>query len=359
MKMDLILHPGHGKCGSTSIQKFLYDNRAALEEKGYAVPDRFFHFRFERDCDFSVAQSAVNYLSEVNKQGNLYLLDQRIGNAIENAQKSDIHTFILSAENLANSGAGPLHEIFLKYFDVKKVVYYIRRHDDLLLSAWQQWGHKSGKRFAEYCSQQMKSGHPRYADNAKMLESHYGRDAIEVAPFSRKVFHNGDLISDFLVRTGLDAFIHPKPASSIENKSLNPLVCDYLAQFPDIYETGHDNRPKINLQRYALSEPWLFEPRKDFLAETRRRAILRHFEVESRKLHAEYFPDLSFALLFGAGAANQCYGQEQPAKSLENKQLDFLERWVHKWLRSKRSRAFLISNRKLIQTTRRYFFRSR
>ena len=359
MKMDLILHPGHGKCGSSSIQKFLYDNRAAFEEKGCAVPDRFFHFRFERGCDFSVSQPVVNYLAEVNKQGTHFLLDQRIENAIENAQKSGIHTFILSAENLANSATGLLHEIFLKYFDVKKVLYYIRRQDDFLLSAWQQWGHKSGKRFIEYCNQQMKSGYPCYAENAEMLASHYGRDALEVAPFSRKAFHNGDLISDFLVKTGLAAFIHPKPTSSVENRSLNPLVCDYLAQFPDIYATGHDNRPKMNLQKYESSEPWLFDPRKDYMTKAGRRAILSHFEAENRHLHAVYFPGLSFDLLFGVSATNRCNGQEQPTKLLEKQQLVFLDHWVQKWLRSKKIRAFPILGRKLIQTIRRYFFRSR
>ena len=185
--MDLLLHPGHGKCGSTTIQQFLYDNREAFEEKGYAIPDRFFHFRFERDCDFSVAQPPVRYFSEINKQGNYFLLEQRIEEAFERARKSDIHTFILSAENLSSLHTGPLHKILSKYFDVKKVLYYIRRQDDFLLSAWQQWGHKSGRRFAEYCHQQLKKRHPSYTDSAEMLESYYGKDGLEVAPFSRRL----------------------------------------------------------------------------------------------------------------------------------------------------------------------------
>jgi len=143
MKMNLILHPGHPKCGSSSIQKFLYDNRAALEAKGWAVPDRFFHFRFEKDCDFSFAESPVSYFSKVIRKGNYFRLQNRIEKAIEGAQQAGIHTFIVSAENLADELAEPLHEIFSTYFDVKKVLYYIRRQDDFLLSAWQQWGHKS------------------------------------------------------------------------------------------------------------------------------------------------------------------------------------------------------------------------
>lgn len=356
--MDLILHPGHGKCGSTTIQQFLYDNRAAFEEKGYAVPDRFFQFRFERDCDFSVAQPAVRYLSEISKQGNYSVLEKRVEKAIENAERYDIHTFVLSAENLSNPTTGPLHEIFSKYFNVKKVLYYIRRQDDFLLSAWQQWGHKSGRNFAEYCRRQLKSGRPAYTNNEKMLESYYRTASLEVAPFSRKAFNNEDLISDFLIKTDLDAFIHLESTSSVENKSLNPLVCDYLAQFPDIYRTIHDNHPKVNLERYKSSEPWLFEAKKDFLTETQRRSILNHFETENRNLHSVYFPSISFESLFEVRMVNQNGAQEQLPELLEKQQLEFLEHWVTKWRRSKNIRAFFASKSRFAQTIKRKLSRS-
>jgi len=356
--MNLILHPGHPKCGSSTIQKFLYDNRATLEENGYAVPDRFFHFRFERDCDFSIAESVVHYFSKLTKHGNYGLLEKRVEEAIESAHKSDIHTFIISAEILSDSSTGPLHAIFSKYFDARKVLYYIRRQDDFLLSAWQQWGHKSGRKFVEYCIQEMKSGDSIYTDSAKLLKSHHGKDVLEVTPFSRKAFHNGDLISDFLDRTGLDTIIRPESVSSVENESLNPLVCDYLAQFPEIYRTVHDNHLKTSLEKFKLTEPWLFDPRKDYLGETQRRSIMNHFNTENRNLHANYFPDFSYDLLFGASTANQTDEQEQLPKSLEKQQLDFLEHYVEKWLRSKNTRAFFLFKAKVIQTVGRYLSRS-
>lgn len=357
--MDLILHPGHGKCGSTTIQQFLYDNRAALEEKGCAVPDRLFRFRFERNCDFSVAQPAVRYLADINKKGNFSQLKKRLEKSIENARKTDIHTFILSAENLSGFHTGPLHEIFSEYFDVKKVLYYIRRQDDFMLSAWQQWGHKSGRSFAEYCSDQMKKGQPQYTKNSEMLASHYGKDVLEVVPFIRRAFHNGDLISDFLARTGLDAMIHPRPVSNVENKSLNPLVCEYLAQFPKIYTSSHDNHPKANLKQNELSEPWLFDPRKDYLTESQRRLILSHFEADNRNLHSEYFPQIAYDLLFGLKTTQQSNTQDQLPDALDKEQLDFLQHWVEQWLKSKKFRGFVISQKRLIEALRRYFFKSR
>ena len=359
MKMGLILHPGHPKCGSSSIQKFLFDRRIDLESNGYAVPDRFFHFRFERDCDFSIALAPVLYLSEIMEQGNYSLIEKRIRNAIENAQKSDIHTFILSAESLSSLHAVRIHELFSKYFEIKKVLYYIRRQDDLLLSAWQQWGHKSGTGFAEYCNQQLKNGQPMYTRNAQILESHYGKDKLEVAPFSRKAFYNGDLISDFLVRTGLDALIDLKSVSDVENERLNPLVCDYLAQFSYIYTSAHDNRPKNNLEKYKSSEPWLFDSGKDYLNATLRKSILKHFEVENRKLHSEYFPSISYDLIFGGSITTQNDALEQSSKELDKHQLDFLKHWVGKWYRFKKLRNYFISIETFFLTIKRHLFRSK
>jgi hypothetical protein len=359
MKMDLILHPGHGKCGSSSVQKFLFDNRAALQDAGVAVPDRFLHFRFEKNCDFSVQQPAVSYLSKLANQGKSSLLERRLEEAIEKAEQSDIHTFVISAENLSSRPTRSLHDIFSKYFNVKKVLYYIRRQDEYLLSAWQQWGHKSGKKFAEYCQVQLRIGHPTYTANARMLESHYGKGILEVAPFARNAFHNQDLISDFLVRTGLDNLSNLKSTSSIENVSLSPLVCDYLAQFPGIYTSAHDNYPKVSLEKFKSSEPWLFEPGKDYLSTSMRRSILNHFDVLNRDLHAAYFPDISFDLLFGLSASDPKDRQEHLPKSLEKQQLEFLDHWVKKWVGSKKIRSFLTSKASMIQNVRKHLARSK
>jgi len=272
---------------------------------------------------------------------------------------SQVYTFVISAENLSSRPTRSLHDIFSKYFNVKKVLYYIRRQDEYLLSAWQQWGHKSGKKFAEYCQVQLRIGHPTYAANAKMLESHYGKGILEVAPFSRNAFHNENLISDFLVKTGLDKLSNLKSTVSVENVSLSPLVCDYLAQFPEIYTSAHDNYPKVNLERFRSSEPWLFEPGNDYLSGSMRRSILNHFDDVNRNLHAAYFPDIPFDLLFGLSTSDRNDTQEHLPKLLEKQQLEFLHHWVKKWTGSKNIRSFLTSKASMIQNVRKHLTRSK
>ncbi len=336
--MDLIIHPGHGKCGSTSIQKYLYDNRASLSGEGYAIPDKFFRFSFEKESNFSSTQPAVHYLAKTCEKRGYSLLEKRIDEALENAQQSNIHTFVLSAENLSNSHTKPLHEIFSRYFNVKKVLYYTRRQDDLLLSAWQQWGHKTGTDLTGFCQRQMREGLPAYIKSAAMMESCYGKGILEVVPFSRSVFRDGDLISDFAARTGLGVIDGSGSVSRTENKSLNPLVCEYLAQVPNIYVSVHDNHPKADLEKFKLEQPWLFDPWKKYLAEADRKLILDHFEAENRELHSTYFPDISFDLLFGMSANGSEVGQEQIPESLEPHQREFLRHWVKKWRRRKPAR---------------------
>ena len=359
MKMKLILHPGHPKCGSSSIQKFLHDNRVAFEEEGYAVPDRFFHFRFEKDCDFSVAQSTVEYFKEIRSHGNYQALENRIRESTEKAQNSNIHTFILSAENLSGVQSRPFHEIFSKYFDVRKVLYYIRRQDDFLLSAWQQWGHKTGIGFNEYCRQRLKNSRSVYTDTIQIFETFYGKEVLEVAPFSRQAFHNEDLISDFLLKSGLDTIISPESTPVLENARLNPLVCDYLAQFSEIYDSPHDNLPKISLEKHKLSEPWLFDPRKDYLTEDQKKLILNYYEAENRQLHSVYFPTLSYDLLFGVKTINKEVAHENLPRLLEDRQLKFLMQWVKKWKKFKGVRAFLIPKLSFMLKEKKRLFRSK
>jgi len=337
--MNLILHPGHSKCGSTSIQKFLYDNRAILKEKGYAIPDRLFYFDFEKEADFSTEHTALKYLLNISKNQSYKTLKKRIEESLKRAQNTNVHTYIISAENLSTLPTNPLHKIFSQYFNMTNVVYYIRRQDDFTLSAWQQWGYKTGKNLEEYCAFQLRGGRPLYSQIITMLTTNYKKEIVVVVPFSRKVFLNGDLILDFLERTGLD-FLAPTAINfRVENKSLNPIVCDYLSRYPDIYRTKHDNRHKTSLEKHKKTKPWLFDSRKNYLSVKQREVILAHFEPENRILHKTHFPNIDFDSIFGL-EKNESLEQ---TKSLGKEQEEFLESWVTNWSKKEKLRAFIHS----------------
>ena len=47
----LVLHPGHPKCGSSSIQHALFSNIKALEERGVIYPAQRPNRVFRQACD--------------------------------------------------------------------------------------------------------------------------------------------------------------------------------------------------------------------------------------------------------------------------------------------------------------------
>ena len=353
--MNLILHPGHSKCGSSSIQQFLFDNRKALESKGYAIPDMNFYFGYEKESDFTIERPVVGFLNKTERTKEYENLRTRLETAIERAKDSNIHTFIISAENLSSPNSGTLNKIISEYFKTAKVVYYIRRQDDFNLSAWQQWGFKMGKTLEEFGEGQLRDKRPKYGTIAGMLKMLYGRDAIEVVPFSREVFYQKGLIADFLQRTelgNLDDFVTIKRDS---NKSLNPLVCNYLVKHAHLFSGPHDNRPELFLEKYIKKEPWLFETPKSYLQPSVRKEFLKTFEEENRALQKEYFPEISYETIFGENFKRDEALLEKHAIPFARFQKSFLDDWVARKLATITVNKFNVFKEKVKNNLKRLF----
>src|ERR1051326_4059217 len=133
----LILHIGANKTGSSAIQEFLRVNVEALASSSVVVapsdlmktgPVTGQHVPF------------LEHLRETRTDGRK-IVSERIsllmGEIPNNA------TLVISAENLSNlNGTNELFADVAAEHDVR-VVCYVRRQDELLLSSWQQWGSKT------------------------------------------------------------------------------------------------------------------------------------------------------------------------------------------------------------------------
>lgn len=131
--MELIIHIGGAKCGSSSIQHFLSHNHAALTKRGVFSPD--VHMKvgeqywgnqlwfYEQAAVSPVLLKAIRPFATLN----------------------NMNTIVLSGENLTN-----FQNLAFEFkrqadvYDDVKIVMYIRRQDDFFVSAWQQWGAKLG-----------------------------------------------------------------------------------------------------------------------------------------------------------------------------------------------------------------------
>src|SRR3954447_8495158 len=157
-QIELILHPGHSKCGTTSIQSYLYNNMKLLEEQQTFLPDSRCQFSFESATEPSEQNYPLWYFeSFILGETDLSLFERRMEEVLKRAVDTRCKRIVISSENLSNlhqKHTLDLHRVLAARFPRVQVIYYIRRQDDWILSAWQQWGHKTGKpidAWVDYC----------------------------------------------------------------------------------------------------------------------------------------------------------------------------------------------------------------
>src|SRR4051812_13585660 len=133
----LLLHIGANKTGSSAIQEFLRFHFEALARHGVIVapsdlmrggPVTGQHVPFLEHLRFDMAFGRK-------------IVTERIGLLMRDLPERG--TLVISAENLSNLNG--THELFADSIPKHNVqiVLYIRRQDELLVSAWQQWGSKT------------------------------------------------------------------------------------------------------------------------------------------------------------------------------------------------------------------------
>ena len=287
--MKLVLHPGHSKCGSTTIQKSIIKNRGLLESYGYIIPDP--QMRTNGDDGFNPnGETPRAFFRHAMEQKNLEPLKaklERIREKYGNTSK----TILISAENLVNqlsSSAGlNIHRLLRDSFDSYEVIYYIRRQDQFIMSAWQQWGYKKGLSLEAFVAHALKVKNPNYRVIASAFSNLYGKTNVRVVPLLRNSLWKGDLVNDFFSRLGIEAGAK-KPAESIDNKSLNPYICEALSKVSHIFHDIHDESVKHKLESYASGDVRLYRRDDEYLSYFLRKKILEVY-ADDNKFISEIF----------------------------------------------------------------------
>lgn len=283
--MKLILHPGHSKCGSTSIQKAIIRNRPALEAQGFVIPDPQMRIRGDREFNPKGETPRVFFrrAMESNSVAELAERLEHIRSRLEGQDK----TVLISAENLVNQLKVPagmnIHQEFKRHFDEIRVIYYIRRQDDFLMSAWQQWGYKQGMGLDQYVSKALRSKSPNYRLAVDFFAGLYGSDSLSVSPIDKDFLHESDLLKDFFSRLGADyaAFdLSPDPS----NKSLNPALCELLSLSPHLFKDVHDETLKHRLEEILGDSATIHLRDPGYFPFAKRKAVLQKFRADNKYL---------------------------------------------------------------------------
>lgn len=296
----LVLHPGHPKCGSSSIQHALLVNRARLLERGVYYPSRRPNQVFIDACDRQEWGPVQEWLTS--------LLDR--------AREAGCETLVVSSENLGVrqlvEPGRPMHELFARHCHPVDVVYYLRRQDDWMVSMWQQWGHKRGQSVGEFVDDRLYYDEPVYPQAIRLFENVYGADHVEAVPLHRSALLDGNLIADFARRSGIGRLPVEDP-ERFRNPSMSGFLCDVLARVPEVYEhwdvaqvaKGETDYSIRRLLERHVSPRVLFSRDKRVMPLELRRRVMEHFAEDNRTLHARHFPDVPFDEVFGLPAPGE------------------------------------------------------
>lgn len=206
----LFLHVGPHKTGTTSIQKFLLDNRQALEKANVIYPERFQrifgHHPFRELLDTkAISQDDLKFFNNTEKD------------------------FLLSSEDLISLGKDKF-EYLRSTLESKKIVviYAWRRASFKLYSIWQETiKHGSTEPFFSYyhnhlarpAQSQMLSPDLKLA----MFINVFGRDNVKVLDYDASS-KSDSLLQDFLQICNVewqDSFITPEDNPDAVNRSMD------------------------------------------------------------------------------------------------------------------------------------------
>lgn len=275
--IDLILHIGAGKTGSSAIQTFLRQNHRALAEFGFAVPD--VELKFTRRIGGHHVFALQQFFNAKGKE-----LYHRLNHMMASRPQPMV---ILSAENLSNPGN-------FKYFKRicaeyrTAVIFYIRRQDEYFASAWQQWYSKIRGDLDGWLADAMKtSGH--WHEIICAWES--VADRVIPRVFERRRLPDGDVVRDFVAALGLpddEQFVYP---GRDVNPSYSNVITSIFAGRRDLFENIHDNR----LYDYIHSltgDKYVGSGDLSLLTRQQREFIVEQFQAENEQVRSRYFPDL-------------------------------------------------------------------
>ncbi len=280
----MVLHIGSGKCGSSAIQSFLATNASALREDGVVIPgvdlDLTSHQRGNQLRLFNYGMGTDGFEEEVTSKLT------ELGRQMDT---NGWHTLIISAENLVNPRG--FHQLFApsaSNFDIS-VVAYVRRQDDLMVSAWQQWHLKRFESFEAYADKVRGS-----LDWHKRLEPWrvtYGDDALSVRVFARDRLTRGDVVADFAHQAGLDVDRYQAVAAA--NRTLHERFNRLANTYRDVlFESPHDHRFYTFLEELLGEKAYKDYPGSILLTLGQRQAIVDQYAEANERLRRQYFPEL-------------------------------------------------------------------
>lgn len=303
MKTSLYLHIGNHKTGTTSVQRALCAKRAELAREGISYFSRFLS-RSERK---SINRWVVTSGSGADMQGAVHSgLAARLAAAGQRVVASgESFSWLFSPAEISG-----LQSELARRFDEIKIICYVRRQDEQLLSLHQQGATGSNTDIARFFGNESTAlPHYRqyfdlYLDYSQRLEKWaeaFGTENIIVRVCERGQLYRGDVVADFFRAIG--AQCEPPSVFFNESRGLEQAKVGHL-----LNQTGLSGRKEM--RRYLLSHLTSSVPRM-LPARAEAEALYRRYESSNRKLNQS----------FGVSAVPQIFAEDfsqYPEQGCEN-----------------------------------------
>lgn len=295
--MELYLHIGTEKTGTSSVQNFFGANRELLARKGVLYPETPGNRNHTRLAGAAQNPEEIGPLRKTlgirAREGIEKLRTELIAGLKAEYESRDFKTVVMSGEHcssrlLEDDEVQWLKDIFTPHFEKIHIVAYLRRQDAYLLSIYST-AVKSGATFQLGLPPE-RSIRNRY-DYWPFLSRWarvFGRDAIICRKFERSALTNGDVVDDMLAVAGIQAdpgFERPEDV----NESLDANTLEFLRLFNKHVPRFVDDRvnpAKANLLALLnkVSKGPLITLSDEQLAK-----FMSIFEESNRKVAMEYF----------------------------------------------------------------------
>lgn len=282
----LIVHIGAAKCGSSAIQAYLMNNQPKLRDIGVVVPCKRCTYDGDVTGDHIWFFEALRPFDAEKRSAFL----DRILKVKDRAEKTGASTIVLSAENLINPDGA--HNLFVgleKYFDLE-VIAYLRRQDDYLMSAWQQWYVKETKDFHGWLDRAAGTL-ANWEDYIRPWESVVEPQKIKLRLFSRPDLVNGDAVDDFFAtvripQDSLDPLVEPM------NRSFDEALVRVANNVNDVFQSIHDNEFYTAMAFAIGKDAFKKTSGSSLLTLAERLEVYSRYEESNDNIKRKYFAEL-------------------------------------------------------------------
>lgn len=199
--IQILLHIGTHKTGSTSIQSFCFRNRRTLLQQGLLYPETFVKWHGHHPLPWSVGLPHIHKDPSLDITRIVRMIESEIASA--SAQR-----VLLSSEDFEYLHREAVARLLSQFQEAEvRVIAYLRRQDELLESEYAHNVVADEVRYVGTIHDFYMSQNPiaryDYEELLNKWESGPRRPTITVRPFEPRQFHGGSLLRDFCHSIGV------------------------------------------------------------------------------------------------------------------------------------------------------------